>query len=201
MDARRTSRGTALTVADLTIDTIGAGGDGIGRANGVVVFVPRTAPGDRVRVQLDVKKRFARGVLEEVLAESPARVQPLCYHYRMDRCGGCQLQHMSYRSQLEAKQGIIRDTLTRIGKRPVDLPEIEGSDTEWRYRRKLTLTIRRGVDGQWIIGLHRFDDPVGIFQLSDCPITDQRVMDVWREVMEARSYFPPGNELRASVRV
>jgi 23S rRNA (uracil1939-C5)-methyltransferase len=190
-----------LTTADLTIDTIGAGGDGIGRANGVVVFVPRTAPGDRVRVQLDVKKRFARGVLDEVLAESPARVQPLCYHYRMDRCGGCQLQHMSYRSQLESKQGIIRDTLTRIGKRPVALPEIEASDTEWRYRRKLTLTMRRGQDGQWIIGLHRFDDPVGIFQLSDCPITDQRVMEVWREVMEARSYFPPANELRASVRV
>ena len=58
-----------------------------------------------------------------------------------------------------------------------------------------------GRDGQWVIGLHPHDDPVGVFQLSDCPITDERVMNVWREVMEARPYFPPADELRASVRL
>src|SRR5438477_4046474 len=125
MDARRSTRGFALTTADLTIDTIGAGGDGIGRANGVVVFVPRTAPGDRVVVELDVRKRFAKGTLESVVVPSAQRVQPLCYHYRVDKCGGCQLQHISYEWQLEAKRVIIRDSLTRIGKRAVELPDIE----------------------------------------------------------------------------
>jgi 23S rRNA (uracil1939-C5)-methyltransferase len=190
-----------LTTAELTIDSIGAGGDGIGRTNGVVVFVPRTAPGDTVRVRLDLRKRFAKGEVEHIIAESPQRVQPLCYHYRMDRCGGCQLQHLSYAAQLEAKQGIIRDALTRIGKRAVDRPEIVPSGEEWRYRRKLTLAMRRGRDGEWDIGLHAYDDPVGVFQLSDCPITDERVMNVWREVMEARPHFPPADELRASVRL
>jgi 23S rRNA (uracil1939-C5)-methyltransferase len=190
-----------LTVAELTIDSIGAGGDGIGRTNGVVVFVPRTAPGDIIQARLEVKKRFALGRVETIVAESPVRVQPLCYHYRMDRCGGCQLQHMSYQSQLAAKQGIIRDTLTRIGKRVVDLPAIEPSGEQWRYRRKLTLALRRGGDGHWIIGLRPYDDPAAVFQLSDCPITDERVMAVWREVMEARPYFPPADELRASVRL
>jgi len=190
-----------LTTAELTIDSIAAGGDGIGRADGVVVFVPRTAPGDTVRVRLDVRKRFAKGVLESIVVESPHRVQPLCYHYRMDRCGGCQLQHMRYDAQLEAKRGIIRDSISRIGKRAVDSPEIVPSDQQWRYRRKLTLAMRRGRDGQWVIGLHPHDDPVGVFQLSDCPITDERVMNVWREVMEARPYFPPATELRAVVRL
>ena len=190
-----------MTSAELTIDSIGAGGDGIGRTNGVVVFVPRTAPGDTVVVRLDVKKRFAKGVVESIVVESPRRVQPLCYHYRMDRCGGCQLQHMQYDAQLDAKRGIIRDSITRIGKRAIDLPEIVPSDEQWRYRRKLTLAMRRGGNGQWAIGLHPHDDPVGVFQLSDCPITDERVMNVWREVMEARPYFPPATELRASVRL
>jgi 23S rRNA (uracil1939-C5)-methyltransferase len=190
-----------LTTAELTIDSISAGGDGIGRANGVVVFVPRTAPGDTVRVQLETRKRFAKGRIESILAESPDRVQPLCYHYRMDRCGGCQLQHMSYAAQLQAKRAIIRDALTRIGKRATELPDIEASDEQWRYRRKLTLAMRRGAGGRWTIGLHPHDDPAGVFQLSDCPITHEHVMNVWREVMEARAYFPPATELRASVRL
>jgi 23S rRNA (uracil1939-C5)-methyltransferase len=190
-----------MNVAEMTIDSIAAGGDGIGRADGVVVFVPRTAPGDRARVRLDARKRFARGTLEELLEPSEQRVDPLCYHYRMDKCGGCQLQHLRYDAQLEAKRGIVRDALTRIGKRAIELPQIESSDREWRYRRKLTLAMRKTAAGDWKIGLHPFDDPVNVFQLADCPITDERVMEVWRQVMEARSYFPPADELRASVQI
>ena len=190
-----------MSIAELTIDSIGAGGDGVGRANGVVVFVPRTAPGDRVRVSLDIRRRFARGLLEEVIEPAPERVAPLCYHYRVDRCGGCQLQHLRYDAQLETKRAIVRDALTRIGRRAVSAPEIVPSQREWRYRRKLTLTMRRGPTGEWVIGLRPYDDPDAIFQLADCPITDERVLAVWRQVMEARPHFPPADELRASVRV
>src|SRR5581483_1352477 len=61
LGARRATRGSAVTTAEVTIDRIAAGGDGIGRVNELVVFVPRSAPGDRARVRLDAKKRFARG--------------------------------------------------------------------------------------------------------------------------------------------
>jgi 23S rRNA (uracil1939-C5)-methyltransferase len=186
---------------DVTIDRIAAGGDGIARADGVVVFVPRTAPGDRVRVTLDTRKRFARGTVDEVLAPSPERIAPLCHHYRVDKCGGCQLQHLRYEAQLEAKRGIIRDALTRIGKRSIELPDIVASDKQWRYRRKLTLALHRRGDADWVIGLHAYDDPVGVFQLTDCPITDDQVMQVWRQIMEARPFFPPAEELRASVQI
>ena len=188
-----------MSVAEVTIEAIAAGGDGVARTGGIVVFVPRTAPGDRARVTLDTRKRFARGTLDELLVSSAERVQPLCYHYRVDKCGGCQLQHMRYEAQLDAKRGIIRDALTRIGKRVVERPSIEASEEQWRYRRKLTLGIRRRKDGDWTIGLHPYDDPVGVFQLTDCPITDERVMRVWRQVMEARRFFPAADELRASV--
>jgi SAM-dependent methyltransferases related to tRNA (uracil-5-)-methyltransferase len=190
-----------MSSAEVTIERIAAGGDGIARADGVVVFVPRTAPGDRALVTLDTRKRFARGTVEKLLAESDERVQALCHHYRVDKCGGCQLQHMRYDAQLAAKRGIIRDALTRIGKRVVEMPEIDASDKQWRYRQKLTLALRRRGQDDWVIGLHPYDDPVGVFQLTDCPITADSVMQVWRQVMEARPFFPPGDELRASVRV
>ncbi|HVX39880.1 MAG TPA: hypothetical protein VHB25_09935 [Gemmatimonadaceae bacterium] len=190
-----------MTLAEVTIDSIGAGGDGVARADGVVVFVPRSAPRDRARVEFETKKRFARGEIAELLVPSDTRVQPLCYHYRVDRCGGCQLQHMRYDAQLQAKAGIIRDSLVRIGKRAADTPLIAPSAKQWRYRSKLTLAMRRRGDGQWTIGLHPYDDPAAVFQLNDCPITDDRVLAVWRQVMEARAHFPPGDELRASVQL
>ena len=187
-------------IAEFEIERLAAGGDGVGRADGVVVFVPRTAPGDRVRARLDLRKRFARGTLEAVLRPSPVRVDPPCEHYRRDRCGGCQLQHVEYDAQLVAKGGMVRDAIARIGKRETPPPIVEPSDREWRYRRKLTLAMRR-QNGHWLIGLHPYDDPVGVFQLRDCPITNEGVVGVWREVMAAQRYFPAADELRASVRV
>jgi 23S rRNA (uracil1939-C5)-methyltransferase len=194
-----------MSVVELTIDNIAAGGDGIGRVDtelgSVVVFVPRTAPGDRVRARIETKKRFARGVVEEIIVASPHRVDPLCYHYRVDRCGGCQVQHLSYEAQLAAKRGVVRDAVTRIGKRAIDLPAIVASDKQWQYRRKLTLAFRKNGDDSWTIGLHPYDDPVGVFELADCPITDARVLTVWKQIMEASSFYPLSNELRASVQL
>ena len=182
------------------IDSIAAGGDGVGRNEGLVVFVPRTAPGDVVTAQISGKGHFARGMLRSIVTPSPVRIPPPCPHYTRDRCGGCQVQHMSYDAQLVAKQLIIRDSLQRIGKRAVDPPPIERSPQEWRYRTKLTLAMRRRGP-RWIAGLHPYDAPTAVFALADCPITDRRVVATWHEVMSADAYFPDGPELRGSVRI
>jgi 23S rRNA (uracil1939-C5)-methyltransferase len=189
-----------MAVVSASIESIAAGGDGVARSNGLVVFVPRTAPGDVVTAQISGKGHFARGTLKSIVSPSPVRIEPPCPHYTRDNCGGCQLQHMTYESQLEAKRTIIRDSVQRIGKRVVDAPGIERSPKDWRYRTKLTLAIqRRG--SRWIAGLHPFDDPSRIFPLADCPITDRRVVAAWREIMEADAYFPDSKELRGSVRI
>ena len=189
-----------MPIVSVSIDSIAAGGDGVGRNNGLVVFVPRTAPGDVVTAQISGKGHFARGSLRSVVTPSPSRIEPPCPHYTKDNCGGCQLQHLSYEAQLEAKRVIIRDALQRIGKREVDLPAIERSPKDWRYRTKLTLAMRRR-GARWIAGLHPYDDPARIFALSDCPITDRSVVSAWREIMEADAYFPDAKELRGSVRI
>jgi 23S rRNA (uracil1939-C5)-methyltransferase len=189
-----------MAVISVSVESIAAGGDGVGRKDGLVVFVPRTAPGDLVTAQISGRGHFARGSLRSVVTPSPVRIEAPCLHYTRDKCGGCQLQHMSYDSQLEAKKLIVRDSLQRIGKRATDPPDIERSPKEWRYRSKLTLAIRRR-GSRWIAGLHPYDDPVRVFPLSDCPITDRRVVSAWREVMDADAYFPDATELRGSVRI
>jgi 23S rRNA (uracil1939-C5)-methyltransferase len=149
----------ATNLVELEVQSIAAGGDGVGRDAGRVIFVPRTAPGDRAQIRIEsAKARFARGRLHLLLESSPQRVAPPCPHYVEDDCGGCQLQHLQYDSQLDAKAGIIRDSLQRIAKRETDLPHVTPSERQWRYRTKLTLAARR-VDSGWIIGLHRYDEP------------------------------------------
>lgn len=183
----------------VTIDSIAAGGDGVGRAEGMVVFVPRSAPGDLLDVRLTGKKRFARGAISRIERPSAARVEPSCAHYTRDRCGGCQVQHLAYDAQLSAKAGIIRDGLTRIGKRESALPPVMASPAVWRYRAKLTLAMR-GPTGARVIGLHPFDQPDVVFQLDDCPITDERVVAVWREIFAQETLLPTGAN-RGAVRI
>ena len=188
-----------MTAEELRIDSIAAGGDGVARANGMVVFVPRTAPGDEALVEVTAKGRFARGVLRGLPRPSARRTTPRCAHYVNDRCGGCQLQHIEYDAQLEAKGRIIADAMQRIGKRPIGSPPVVPSPKQWRYRRKLSLALRRR-GSRWIAGLHPFDRPSHVFALEDCPITEEAVLAVWRAVLGAAALLPTGAE-RGSVLV
>ena len=183
----------------LSIDAIAAGGDGVARNDGLVVFVPRTAPGDVITASIAGKGHFARGTLRSIQRPSPDRIDPPCPHYTRENCGGCQIQHIQYSSQLAAKQRIIIDAMARIGKREIAPPEMVASANEWRYRTKLTLAMSRRTGG-WIAGLHPYDDPGRIFALADCPITDRRVVSTWREVLAASEFFPNAASLRGRVR-
>ena len=184
----------------LSIESIAAGGDGVAKQDGLVYFVPRTAPGDRAVVEYEMRGRLARGELIALEAESPHRAAPGCQHYVADRCGGCQLQHLQYDAQRQAKSLIVRDSLARIGKRTVAAPGVEPSPRAFRYRTKLTLALRRRGE-RWIGGLHPYDDPGAVFALEDCPITDQRVVAIWRALLDGDRQWPDAVELRGAVRL
>lgn len=190
-----------MQLSQVRIESIAAGGEGVGRSDGLVVFVPRTAPGDVVTVTVRSKARFGRGVVRSLDYASPVRTDPPCFHYTFDRCGGCQIQHLQYASQVEQKSIIIGDALRRIGKRQVEDPLVEASPKQWRYRTKLTLAIRaKGL--QKIAGLRRYDSPGDVFELRECPITDERVLDAWREIARSLHLLPNDDpEIRGSVRV
>jgi 23S rRNA (uracil1939-C5)-methyltransferase len=160
----------------VTIERIAAGGDGVGRLDdGMTVFVPRTAPGDLVELEIvERKRRFARARVRQRSASGAERVDPRCRHYTDDGCGGCQLQHLAPAGQLEAKQRIVGDALRRIARQEVDDPEIVPAPSAWRYRTRISLAARGRQ-----LGFHRFDDPGRVFALEDCPITRVRVVQLW----------------------
>ena len=200
-----------MATVELRVESIAAGGDGVARTDGLVVFVPRSAPGDVGDADVNVRKgsRFSRAELRTLRVASPDRVEPVCSHYTRDRCGGCQLQHMSYTAQLEAKSRIITDALERLGRRTVSPIRVRPSAPQWKYRRKLTLALRRRVttahgprsEPAWIAGLHPFDDPVSVFALRECPITNDSVTSVWRSILRAESLLPAARSMRGSVRL
>jgi len=182
-------------VSELVMITgIAAGGDGVGRlADGRAVFVPRAAPGERVRLKADgltLHKSFARGELDTVLEPVAARVTPPCPHYAEDRCGGCQLQHLAYDAQLAAKRVIVGDALRRIGKVEVADPEIVEAVEEWRYRTSIHLAVRRSGGQAVNVGFHPYDRPNVVFPLLDCQIADFRLMALWRELRRHLDLLP-----------
>ncbi len=188
-----------MTGTTIEITSLAAGGDGVARADGLVVFTPRTAPGDVVEAAVRVEGRVGRGRLVRVVRPGPDRVASRCAHYEgPDRCGGCQWQHLSLDAQREAKRRNVADAFARIARRPVPLPPIVGGDG-WRYRRTLTLAIRRDGARTWG-GLRAFDDPEAVFDLRDCLITDERVLSAWRDVLVAARGLPDAPRLRGTVR-
>jgi len=172
----------------VTITRIAVGGDGVGRlSDGRVVFVPRTAPGDRIRLRggsLQRHRSYARAELGELVAAGPGRVAPPCPHYDNDHCGGCQLQHLAYDEQLKAKRAIVGDTLRRIGKLDLPAPEIVEALDEWRYRSKISM------EAKTTVGLHPYDRPNFVFPMADCHITDFRLMALWRELRSRLALLP-----------
>ncbi|NDD90867.1 class I SAM-dependent RNA methyltransferase, partial [bacterium] len=126
---------------ELTIGDVSRSGPGVARdPDGRVVFVPGTAPGDRVRVKLThFQKRFVEGELVELLEPSPERVQPRCPVF--GRCGGCQWQHLSYERQWKTKVLGALHALARVGLKEVsELPREEfPAQHPWNYRNRIQL--------------------------------------------------------------
>ncbi len=190
-------------LARVHIESVAAGGDGVAHSDGLAVFVPRTAPGDVVDVDLMPDGRFARAHVLALHERSGDRVDPPCVHYERDRCGGCQLQHLRETAQLDAKRGILRDALHRIGKVNVAVPEVLPAPSAWRYRISLTLAIRRDGAGRaatWRFGLRDYEDPERVFDLEDCLISDGQVLSAWNEIRAAASLLPDAPRMTGTVR-
>lgn len=132
---------------ELAIDRLAAGGDGVARVDGLTVFVPRSAPGDRLRVRVtSLEARFARAEIEAVLEPGPARREAPCPYY--GRCGGCSWLHLAEPAQASARIEIVREALRRIGGLGT-LPEIEhiASPAALGYRSRARIAHERGRVG------------------------------------------------------
>ncbi len=143
---------------ELSIIDMGAGGEGIGRYDGMTFFVKDACIGDVVRARATkIKKNYGYARVEEVLTPSTFRVTPKCPVYK--QCGGCQIQALSYEKQLEYKQEKVRNALIRIGGFPEKEIErkmlpIVGMETPFRYRNKAQFPAGKDKDGNVITGFY-----------------------------------------------
>ena len=194
-------------VLEVSVRAVAAGGAGVADLpDGRVAFVQRTAPGDRARVRVSASKRsWARATLVEVLAPGPGRRLPPCPFY--GRCGGCTLEHLEYPEQLRWKARMVADALKRIGRVTVDPPVVEPSPFEFRYRNRVTFTLRRvrGTDGGLVAGFHEMDEPDQVVDVTGaCMLPEEAIARVWDGLRsawgEGAERLPSGTTLRLTLR-
>ena len=153
---------------ELTIEKLVYGGEGLGRLDGRVVFVPYVLPGERALVQpYSERAGILRARLLDVPGPSDGRVTPPCPYFA--RCGGCHYQHADYELQLESKQSILRETLRRVGK--IEAPEEISvvSAEPWAYRNRAQFHIAGAAIG-YLEGHSRKLCPI-----THCPISSPRL--------------------------
>lgn len=153
---------------EVDIQDIGDEGEGIGRVEGMAVFVPGALPGDRVMCQIhEQKKSFAKAKLLAIITPSKNRVSPPCGIF--EACGGCQIQNYDYDAQLELKQNMVENTLKRLGKfENLDVKPIMGMSSPYRYRNKGVYRVQ-GTSQEPAIGFYA-NHTHTVVDVSDCLI-------------------------------
>lgn len=163
----------------IAVEAMAAGGAGVARAEGMVVFVPGAVEGDVLTVFISKKKKdYAEARIVEIVSASPVRKAPPCPHAGI--CGGCQWQHIEYEAQLGFKRSIVKDALERIaGLRGVAVKEVKPSPRIFHYRNKMEFSFS---DRVWVPSASeaKADGSQGVFLGLHVPGTYYKVIDIER---------------------
>ncbi len=181
----------------LTIDSLAAGGDGVGRDDtGRVTFVSRAAPGDRVRVALvETKKRFARGVVDAILEPADCRVKPPCPYFEAASCGGCQWLHVSAEAQAKAKRDIVASALRRFVDQGLAIEELVSPGPALGWRRRARWHWVRRKRGQVVLGFFAWRSQ-RVVDVETCPQLEPALQDA---LAVLRGDLTPGLSGRGTV--
>lgn len=162
---------------ELEIDALSNGGDGVGRVDGWVVFVPFTLPGERVVARIyRNEKNCSHADLVEVIKPAPERVEPQCPVYGY--CGGCQYQHLSYKAQLEWKTAQVADLLRLQGGLQQEVLPAIASPLLYGYRSKITPHFHKPKEDKLgNIGFLRAGSRTEVCDVRHCPIAMEPIND------------------------
>ncbi|MCD7888697.1 MAG: 23S rRNA (uracil(1939)-C(5))-methyltransferase RlmD [Oscillospiraceae bacterium] len=167
-------------IIELSIDALSSEGSGIGRYEGMAIFVPDTAIGDKFLARiLKVNKTYAYAKIEKLLEASKDRVEPDC---NVRTCGGCVYRHISYGAELCAKEQSVRDAFKRIGGFELEPETIVGSPEVNRYRNKVQLPVSN-TDGEAFCGFfsprsHR------VVPVSDCLLQPEIFTEICSAIID-----------------
>jgi 23S rRNA (uracil1939-C5)-methyltransferase len=177
--AKKTAAPISTAAFEITIDSLADDGRGLGRLNNKVVFVEGGLPAETVKAYLVRRhKRFDEAKLVEVLIPSIERVEPLCSVY--EACGGCQLQHLAYSSQLKYKQQRLQKILAKES-----VTEVLSS-SEFAYRHRARLSYSDGVLGFKARASHN------LVSIDSCPLLQDQLNSTIAENKSALVAFLGG---------
>lgn len=132
---------TKNQLVEAQVTAMSSDGNGIAKVDGMVIFVPYSAVGDKLLVRVvKVLKNYSFGIIESILESGEGRVQDSCPVYR--RCGGCSFRHISYRKELVHKAQFVEDNLRRLGGLEPQMMPITPSPRQQGYRNKAQYPIR-----------------------------------------------------------
>ena len=172
------------------IEKIASGGTGLARVDGKSLFIDGGIPGETVICRVTKEHgSWSQAELLDIEEVSPDRVKPVCGLY--GKCGGCNLQHLSYPAQLSAKIAILKDTFLRIG--GIEAPEPRVFESEpWEYRNRMQFHAARDSqkpESSWCLKAKENSATVPVF---DCPIADSGIRDLLRgDEEKKRALMPP----------
>lgn len=165
---------------NITIQRLGIHGEGVGYWHGYTVFVDGALPGETIQARIiERKKNYGRGSLINIENPSPSRVTPRCPHF--DQCGGCQLMHLEYSSQLEMKRQRVVDAFERIGKcKDLNILPCRPSPSPYGYRNKVQVPSRPSEEGI-ALGFYSRNSH-NLVEIDGCHIHNPLGEEVFQEV-------------------
>jgi 23S rRNA (uracil1939-C5)-methyltransferase len=167
-------------IHDLRIEKMSFGGHGVGRHNGLVVFVPFSAPQDLVDVEVYFSKpSYKKARILKIKEASPFRQEPACEYF--GECGGCNWQHLNYETQIAQKQMIVEEQLKGILTTESKIFPIVRSPHQLRYRNRVQLKFSGQKLGFYRRKTHE------VLAIQDCLITDEKLTSEFKPLSQKLS--------------
>ena len=185
-------------IVKIKIDNIAFGGEGVGRVEDFVVFVPLVIEGEEVEAKIiEVKKSFARGELVKIIKPSKIRINAECEYF--GDCGGCQYQHISYDEQLKIKQKQITDLFNRIGGFSQDkVAPVIACPQKFNYRNRILVRSQwNGKAKKLLVGFRKRNSH-WVVEINDCKIAEPALN---KQIPEVRENPPKRGGIKINLRV
>jgi len=176
----------------LSIEKLVYGGYGLARHRDKVVLVRFAAPQELVDVEVvEDKKDYAEALVKRVVLSSRSRRDAPCPYFGI--CGGCQLQHIDYTTQIESKEYILAETLQRIGKiEDVPLGESVQSGQEFGYRVRVQFKVKNGK-----LGFFRWDEH-DVVDIESCPVAHPKINELIPSLKECAKHVRELQEIHVN---